>query len=261
LEKTINNNVRPKKQLGQHFLTDQRIAARIAALAAPTPEEKLLEIGPGKGILTQKLLTQWPNELEVIELDTEAVNYLRQQTWANTERLNILSADALMISWPTVPTVLAANLPYNISSPIFFKLLTYCAYFRRAVVMIQKEVADRIAALPGNKNYGILSVLMGAYYEVTKEIQVPAGAFFPPPKVQSTVISFTRKTVIPTIAFDAFKTVVKTAFNQRRKTLNNALRGLIPADLPAAIGQRRAETLSVSEFMELTALYLGSMGK
>ncbi len=250
-----NLTVRPKKHLGQHFLTDGGTARKIVALLQAAPDELVMEIGPGKGVLTQHLV-QLTNAVEAVEFDAESVAYLAAQLPAPT--LRVVQADVLQHTWPAQPLALIGNLPYNISSPIFFKLLDHHAHIRRAVVMVQREVAQRIAAGPGSKTYGILSVLIGYYYNVKYEFTVPPGAFFPPPKVHSAVISLTRNAHIAPIHYAAFARVVKAAFNQRRKTLRNALSAIqfVP---PEALAGLRAEQLSIETFAELTQLYLAAL--
>jgi 16S rRNA (adenine1518-N6/adenine1519-N6)-dimethyltransferase len=246
--------VRPKKHLGQHFLTDGGTARKIVERLQPLPDELVLEIGPGKGVLTQLLVAQGHRTLAV-EYDAESVAYLAQHL--PSPLLTVAQADVLAYDFPQQPLALIGNLPYNISSPIFFKILENRAHIRRAVVMIQREVAERIAAPPGSKTYGILSVLVGYYYAVKYEFTVPPGAFFPPPKVHSGVISLERRNLMETVPYEAFCKVVKAAFGQRRKTLRNALAsiGFVP---PAEIAPLRAEQIAIADFARLTNLYLST---
>ncbi|NBV14481.1 MAG: ribosomal RNA small subunit methyltransferase A [Sphingobacteriia bacterium] len=217
------DKVKPKKKLGQHFLRDEAIAYKIVSqLQAPT-DELVIEIGPGEGVLTQFLLPKWKNFI-AIEIDEESVHHLQQRF--QSEKISICHEDVLKYPFEEYEQDFSVigNLPYNISSPIFFQLLESRKHFREGVFMIQKEVGERIAAPPGSKTYGILSVLLSRYYTCSFMFTVKPGSFFPPPKVLSGVIRFTRKPEpdpIPT--FKVLKQVVKAAFNQRRKTLRNAL--------------------------------------
>lgn len=245
------DTVRPKKHLGQHFLTDGSTARKIVERLQPQAGELVLEIGPGKGVLTQLLVANGYQTLAV-EYDAESVAYLG--THLPSPLLTVVHADVLALAFPQQPIALIGNLPYNISSPIFFKLLENRVHVRRAVVMIQREVAERIAAPPGSKTYGILSVLIGYYYAVKYEFTVPPGAFFPPPKVHSAVISLERRNEPETVPYDAFSKVVKAAFGQRRKTLRNAL-SAIAFEAPADVAGLRAEQLPISKFVELALRY------
>ncbi|MCE7041625.1 16S rRNA (adenine(1518)-N(6)/adenine(1519)-N(6))-dimethyltransferase RsmA [Dyadobacter sp. CY312] len=216
---------------------------------------KVLEIGPGMGVLTQFLLTNEAYETHVIEIDTESVAYLKKHYEALTPR--IIEGDFLKydtsLAFPD-PFAIIGNFPYNISSQIFFRALQIRDQIPEIVCMLQKEVAMRIASPPGNKDYGILSVLLQAFYNIDYLVSVPPGAFDPPPKVQSGVIRLRRNTTERLECDEKmFFRVVKTAFNQRRKTLRNALKpiGEMP-DHPLLT--KRAEQLSVAEFVTLTQL-------
>ncbi len=248
--------VRPKKKLGQHFLVEESYADRIVA-ALPAGVGQVLEIGPGMGVLTERLIERPELDLKAIELDDESVAYL-QARWP--ERDLVIEGDALKMDWLALrgeSFALIGNYPYNISSPLFFRMLELREHISVCVCMVQKEVADRIAAPPGSKTYGLLSPLCQAYFEVENLLSVPPSAFLPPPKVQSAVLRFTRKETAPDIDFDLFKRVVKTAFGQRRKTLRNALKPLTSA-APAGTEvflDRRAEQLSWQEFVQLAGLY------
>lgn len=249
-------NVKPKKSLGQHFLTDMNIAARIAA----TVQEytiPVLEIGPGMGVLTQFLLQQGSN-VTVVELDHESVEYLTE----NYPQLQgkILEADFLKLPLDELFTgnfCVIGNYPYNISSQIFFKVLDYKDRIPCCSGMLQKEVAQRIAAKPGSKTYGILSVLLQAWYDIEYLFTVDEHVFNPPPKVKSAVIKMTRNNVTQ-LGCDEhlFKTVVKTGFNQRRKTLRNSLKSLLPEgaknETTDPVFDQRPEQLSVEQFIALT---------
>lgn len=248
--------VRAKKHLGQHFLKDMPTASAIAgALTGHGGYGKALEIGPGMGVLTQFLLNDTRFETWVIEIDTESVEYLN--AYFPPLKGRILEGDFL--KWRPVgmgtPFAVIGNFPYNISSQIFFRVLEYRDEVSEVVCMLQKEVAQRIASPPGNKDYGILSVLLQAFYTIEYLFTVAPGMFSPPPKVQSGVIRLKRNAVSGLDCDEKlFFTVVKTAFNQRRKMLRNALKPLgweIPENRFLDL---RAEQLGVAEFEELTRL-------
>ena len=251
--------VRAKKALGQHFLTDQGVARSIvAALGADSPARDVLEIGPGMGVLTQYLLGRADIDLKLIEIDSESVAYLLTHFPGMEGRL--MEGDYLRLDMARIfpgPYRVIGNFPYNISSQIFFKILEDKDRVPEVVCMIQKEVADRIAEKPGSKVYGILSVLLQAWYDIEYVMSVGSGAFAPPPKVQSAVIRL-RRNARTALGCDErlFKQVVKTAFNQRRKTLRNALKPLLPegADTSDPIFDLRAERLGVEDFVRLTRL-------
>ena len=249
---------RAKKALGQHFLTDQHIAKTIVASLTDSPVRDVLEIGPGMGVLTQYLLQREDIDLKLVELDEESVDYLLTHFPGMQGKLYL--ADYLKLDihklFPAQYRVIG-NFPYNISSQIFFKILDDKDLVPEVVCMIQKEVADRIAEKPGTKTYGILSVLLQAWYDIDYIISVGSGAFAPPPKVQSAVIRLRRNSRTELGCDEKlFKTVVKTAFNQRRKTLRNALKPILPEgfDSSAEIFDLRAEKLSVEDFVALTTL-------
>ena len=249
--------VRPKKFLGQHFLTDLGIAKDIADTVDTCPTLPVLEVGPGMGVLTQFLL-QKDRPLKVVELDRESIAYLH----ANFPTLegNIIEGDFLKMDLQQVfggqPFVLTGNYPYNISSQIFFKMLDNKNLIPCCTGMIQKEVAERMAAGPGSKTYGILSVLMQAWYSVEYLFTVHEHVFNPPPKVKSAVIRMTRNDTQELGCDEAlFKQVVKTTFNQRRKTLRNSIKPIVGPDCPLLTDElfnRRPEQLSVAEFISLT---------
>ena len=254
--------VRAKKALGQHFLTDQSIAKAIVdalSVAASAPSDlprDVLEIGPGMGVLTQYLLQREDIDLKLVELDGESVDYLLTHFPGMQGKL--YQADYLRLDihklFPGAYRVIG-NFPYNISSQIFFKILDDKDRVPEVVCMIQKEVAERIAEKPGSKTYGILSVLLQAWYEIDYVMTVGSGAFAPPPKVQSAVIRL-RRNARTELGCDErlFKNVVKTAFNQRRKTLRNALKPLLPEGFDASdpVFDLRAERLGVEDFVALT---------
>jgi 16S rRNA (adenine1518-N6/adenine1519-N6)-dimethyltransferase len=251
--------VRAKKALGQHFLTDQGVARSIvAALSADSPVRDVLEIGPGMGVLTQYLLGREDIDLKLIEIDSESVAYLLTHFPGMEGRL--MEGDYLRLDMARIfpgPYRVIGNFPYNISSQIFFKILEDKDRVPEVVCMIQKEVADRIAEKPGSKVYGILSVLLQAWYDIEYVLSVGSGAFAPPPKVQSAVIRL-RRNQRTALGCDEklFKQVVKTAFNQRRKTLRNALKPLLKEgqDTSDPIFDLRAERLGVEDFVRLTQL-------
>ena len=248
--------VKPKKYLGQHFLQDEDIACRIAATLDDYRSLPVLEIGPGMGVLTRPLLDKGHN-LTVIELDTESVEYLDRHFPELAGR--ILSEDFLKCDLSAVFTgdfCVIGNYPYNISSQIFFKVLDYKDRIPCCSGMIQKEVAERLASPPGNKSYGILSVLLQAWYDIEYLFTVSEEVFMPPPKVKSAVIRMTRNSRRELGCDEVlFKQVVKTAFNQRRKTLRNSLGSLLDkAYMTDAAYNRRPEELSVEEFISLTRI-------
>jgi len=246
--------VKPKKHLGQHFLKDLNIAKKIANCLTGKGYKKVLEIGPGTGVLTRFLLEK-DFETSVVEIDSESTSYLEKHFPQLNDR--IISTDFLKLSLEDYfdePIAIIGNFPYNISSQIVFKALENKALIPEFAGMFQKEVALRIAAEPGSKTYGIISVLTQAFYDVEYLFSVPPQVFNPPPKVDSGVIRLVRKTDtnLP-VSEILFRKVVKTAFNQRRKTLRNSLKSL---DLSKklqedAIFALRPEQLSVSQFIEL----------
>lgn len=258
--------VKPKKFLGQHFLTDLDVARRIADTVDACADLPILEVGPGMGVMTQFLM-QKQRPLKVVELDYESVEYLRR-TWPQMED-DIIEDDFLKMhlhrTFNGQPFVLTGNYPYNISSQIFFKMLDNRDIIPCCTGMIQKEVADRICAAPGSKAYGILSVLIQAWYTPEYLFTVEPNVFNPPPKVRSAVICL-RRNDTQTLACDEnlFRRVVKTTFNQRRKMLRVNLRPLIAelgllddGHIPEALSQAidltlRPEQLSLAQFIELT---------
>jgi len=247
--------VRPKKHLGQHFLKDQNIASKIAdAMTGHGGYKTALEVGPGTGVLTQFLLEK-EYEIHAVEMDAESVAYLKQNIIQLSD--NLIEGDFLKLELKSIteePLCVIGNFPYNISSQIFFKVLDNRNHVPECIGMIQKEVADRIAAEPGSKTYGILSVLLQAYYDIDYLFKVPPGVFHPPPKVDSAVIRLRRNS---TKALDCderkFVQVVKAAFNQRRKTLRNALKTFTFATAPDEhLLTLRAERLCVEDFVHIT---------
>ena len=250
--------VRAKKALGQHFLTDQTIARNIVAALTVSDVRDVLEVGPGMGVLTQYLLEREDIDPRMIEIDGESVEYLLTHFPGIQGKL--MEGDYLRLNMRKIfpgPYRVIGNFPYNISSQIFFKILDDKDLVPEVVCMIQKEVAERIAEKPGTKTYGILSVLLQAWYDIEYLFTVGSGAFAPPPKVQSAVIRLRRNSRTGLGCDEKkFKLFVKTAFNQRRKTLRNALKPLIPEGLDTsdAMFDLRAERLGVEDFVYLTNL-------
>lgn len=272
-------SVRPKKFLGQHFLTHLPTAQAIADTVDACPDIPVLEVGPGMGVMTQYLVTK-DRELKVVEIDFESVAYLREH-FPSLEN-QIIEDDFLKMhlehTFEGRPFVLTGNYPYNISSQIFFKMLDYRNLIPCCTGMIQKEVAERLAASPGCKAYGILSVLVQLYYKVDYLFTVEPGVFNPPPKVRSAVVRMTRNEVEhPGCDEDLLRRVVKTTFNQRRKMMRGSIKPLLAEldqhckgaapnhteFLAQPLLTRRPEQLSVAEFIDLTNLvaqhYEGSL--
>lgn len=255
---------RPKKRFGQNFLRDRSVIDRILAAAELIPTDQVLEIGPGMGALTDRMLPLVAR-LQVMELDRDLIAALHER---QAPHLVIHEGDALRFDWSELlgagPHKLVANLPYNISSQILFKLLDHRRLFSRAVLMFQKEVGDRIAALPGTGDYGILSVFCQLWFDVRRVVTVPPGAFYPPPKVTSVVLAFAplAEARVPVVDEAFFRRVVKAAFAQRRKTLRNTLAasGLGFPGFEERLAEggidpgRRGETLDLAEFARLADL-------
>ena len=263
--------VRAKKALGQHFLTDQKVARAIVdALQPPVAPFPVLEVGPGMGVLTQYLLERKDIDLKMVEIDSESVSYLLTHFQGMQGRL--MEADFLSLKLEKIfpeRFAIIGNFPYNISSQIFFKVLDYKDRIPQVVGMVQKEVAERIAEGPGSKTYGILSVLLQAWYDIEYLFTVGSGCFAPPPKVESAVIRLQRNSRQELGCDEAlFKTVVKTAFGQRRKMMRNPLKPLARAKaerngwnedqladfLAQPVFSLRPEQLSVEDFVALTNL-------
>ena len=261
--------VKPKKNLGQHFLTDLTIARRIADTVDACPDIPVLEIGPGMGVLTQFLIEK-PRPVCAVEIDRESIAYLRQHfpvadastPVEATTALGLISGDFLRMDLHELfggrQFVLTGNYPYDISSQIFFKMLDNRDLIPCCTGMIQREVALRMASQPGSKTYGILSVLIQAWYHVDYLFTVEPSVFNPPPKVQSAVIRMTRNDV-STLGCDEqlFRRVVKAVFNQRRKMLRVSLRQLLPAEAIATLQTDltlRPEQLTIPQFVALTNL-------
>jgi 16S rRNA (adenine1518-N6/adenine1519-N6)-dimethyltransferase len=255
---TVMTSVRAKKNLGQHFLKDKNIALKIVDSLQANNAEKVLEVGPGMGVLTQFLIQNKHYETSVVEIDRESVDYLKTHFPELDGR--IFSEDFLKMDFQKFsekPFAVIGNFPYNISSQIFFKVLENRNLIPEVVGMIQKEVADRLCEGPGTKTYGILSVLLQAFYDVEYLFTVSEHVFLPPPKVKSAVIRLVRNQTeqLPCDESLFFK-LVKAAFNQRRKTLRNSLKAFLsdPTIKEDEIFSKRPEQLSVSDFLSLTRL-------
>ncbi len=250
--------VKPKKHLGQHFLRDLNIARKISSsLDELSTVTNVLEVGPGTGVLTQYLLERYGDNFYAIEVDIESVDFLRVAYPQLGKRL--IYNDFLKLNISDIfqePFRLIGNLPYNISSQIFFKVIDHKDLIPEVVCMIQKEVAERLASKPNSKQYGILSVFLQAFYEVKYLFTVNEQVFDPPPKVKSAVIRLTRN---QTLKLDCneilFRKVVKSAFNQRRKTIRNSLKSAGFSTLPETeYLSMRPEQLGVNDFVELVRL-------
>ncbi len=252
--------VKPKKNLGQHFLTDLSIAKRIADTVDACPEIPILEIGPGMGVLTQYLVEK-PREVKAVEIDSESVAFLYERFPKLHE--NIIGKDFLKMDLNEIfdgkQFVLTGNYPYDISSQIFFKMLDYKELIPCCTGMIQREVALRMAATPGNKAYGILSVLIQAWYDVEYLFTVDEYVFNPPPKVKSAVVRMVRNNVTDLGCDEIlFKRLIKTVFNQRRKMLRVSLKQMMNNEkvsegfFEQEMMTKRPEQLSIEQFVELT---------
>lgn len=251
------NTVKPKKFLGQHFLTDLHVAQRIADTVDACPDLPVLEVGPGMGVLTQYIIPKG-REFKVVEIDFDSVPYLHEHFPQLGD--NIIEGDFLQMNLRDLfdgrPFVLTGNYPYNISSQIFFKMVENKDLIPCCTGMIQKEVAERMAALPGSKTYGVLSVLIQAWYDVEYLFTVDEHVFNPPPKVKSAVIRLTRNGKI-SLGCDEqlFRRIVKTVFTMRRKMMRNGMKQILGKDSPMLadpLFTQRPEQLSVQEFVELT---------
>ncbi len=259
---------RTKKRFGQHFLHDRTVIDKIIAAAQLDSQQQVVEIGPGLGVLTDELLPRSAH-VQVMEIDYDLIERLKAR---KDSRLSVHSGDVLKLPWRDFldqpPYILVANLPYNISSQIVFRLIEHRDLFQQMVLMFQREVGQRLVADPGGKDYGILSVLCQLWYDIKTVAVVKPGAFTPPPKVDSIVLNFQS---LKTPRFDPvdevlFKKVVKGAFTQRRKTLRNSLlaSGFAAAEIDSALQQagifpgRRGETLTLENFSQLTKAFFFS---
>ncbi len=249
------DKVKAKKYLGQHFLTDKNIAQKIVESLSDN-NTNIVEIGPGMGVLTEFLIQKTHYCLKVIEIDNESVVYLQQHYPTLNDK--IVNADFLKIDLKNIFTdnfAVIGNFPYNISSQILFKIIDYRQQITEVVGMFQKEVAVRVAAMPEGKEYGILSVLLQAYYDIEYLFTVHENVFSPPPKVKSAVIRLKRNNVQKLECDEQqFKLIVKTAFNQRRKTIRNSLKSILFEEgfVSNPIFDKRPERLSVADFIYLT---------
>ncbi len=256
---------RTKKRFGQHFLHDRSVIDRIIVAAQLDPQQQVVEIGPGLGVLTDELLSRSAH-VQVIEIDRDLIKRLEER---NDSRLSINGGDVLKLPWRDFltqpPYTMVANLPYNISTQVVFRLLDHRDLFNRMVLMFQREVGERLAASPGGKDYGILSVLCQLWYDIKTVTIVKPGAFTPPPRVDSIVLNFqplSQPRVDP-VDVVLFRQVVKGAFTQRRKTLRNSLlaSGFVADDIDYALSESgvspgcRGETLTLQNFSDLTAFF------
>lgn len=256
------SDYRTKKRFGQHFLHDRSVIEKIISAAKLSIEQEVVEIGPGLGVLTDQLLPL-ASHVHVMEIDRDLIERLEAR---QDNRLTVHAGDVLKTDWLRIllapPYTLVANLPYNISSQIVFKLLEHRQLFQRMVLMFQREVGERLVAEPGGKDYGILSVLCQLWYDIDVVTLVKPGAFNPPPKVDSIVLNFQPLSAprVDPVDEQFFQKVVKAAFTQRRKTLRNSLLagGFAAADIDSAVvsaeidPNRRGETLSLQDFSNLT---------
>ncbi|WP_420577999.1 16S rRNA (adenine(1518)-N(6)/adenine(1519)-N(6))-dimethyltransferase RsmA [Ekhidna sp.] len=246
-------SVKPKKHLGQHFLKDENIALKIVEALKNENNLPVLEIGPGTGVLTKYLIEKDGLDFYALDVDTESIEYLKSAYPSHADRF--LYQDYLKYNVSFDRFNVIGNFPYNISSQLFFKIWDDRNQVDEVVCMIQKEVADRICEKHGNKTYGILSVLLQAFFDIEYLFKVPPGVFNPPPKVQSAVIRLKRNEIKQLPCDEQlFKRVVKAGFGKRRKTLRNALKDLNLSDAVKALPvmDQRAEQLSVQEFISLT---------
>lgn len=253
----MNDQVRAKKHLGQHFLNDENIALKIVQSLKNDAYKYVLEVGPGMGVLTKYLLAEKKYETSVIDIDKESIAYLKVKFPELNNR--IIDGDFLKIDFSLLfnrqPFAVIGNFPYNISTEILFKILDHKNQIPEVVGMFQKEVAERIAANPGNKTYGITSVLLQTFYDIEYLFTVNENVFNPPPKVKSAVIRLTRNNTKKLSCDEKlFKQIVKAGFNQRRKTLRNAIKAFkIKNEFNTHIFlTKRAEELSVNDFVQLT---------
>lgn len=244
--------VKPKKQLGQHFLHDKNIAQKIVNLLGDAPV--IMEVGAGMGILSSYLQEKYSEKMMYFDIDAESVKYLIEKLPLPAEQ--VFLEDFLKFDFGKIDKEIniIGNFPYNISSQLFFKILENKDKVNQVVCMIQKEVAQRIAASEGSKNYGILSVLLQTFYNIKYQFTVNENVFIPPPKVKSAVIELKRNT-IKSIGCNEklYIRIIKAAFNQRRKVLSNSLAGIVAKEhIPQKFSTKRPEQLNIKEFIELT---------
>lgn len=253
-----------RKRFGQHFLRDPNVIRRIIASINPQPDQVMVEIGPGEGVLTQHLVEQ-VQSLTVIEIDRDLIPRLERK-FGQQEAFQLIESDVLKIDFTELAQQLKqaqlrviGNLPYNISTPLMFHLCQSRRVISDMVFMLQKEVVDRMVAKPGNKTYGRLSVMIQYYCQVQALFDIGPKAFSPPPKVDSSVVQMIpyQQSPYPEVDEGRFTDIVRAAFNHRRKTLSNCLKGLLTAEQIAAAGIEpsiRAENLSVAEFVQLSLI-------
>ena len=262
------NKHRARKRFGQHFLKDENVVTQILAVINPQPGDHIVEIGPGLGVLTEALLS-CVTEMDAVELDRDIIPLLAERCEL-VGNLTIHEADALQFDFTTLATDkrllrIVGNLPYNISTPLMFHLIGASQHIRDMHFMLQKEVVNRLAATPGNKDYGRLSIMMQYNCQVNSLFDVPPESFDPPPKVNSAVVRLVPHKTPPVKVNNvtALEKVVTQAFSQRRKTLRNTLKPLLSAESIEALGVdpvRRAETLSLEEFANLANAAAGING-
>ena len=254
---------RARKRFGQHFLQDVNVVTRIVNAINPQLDDHIVEIGPGPGVLTEALLAH-VHQMDAVELDRDLIPRLAERC-GPLGKLTIHAADALRFDFSSLvsdqrPLRVVGNLPYNISTPLMFHLLEYRHLIRDMHFMLQKEVVDRLAAKPGNKDYGRLSVITQYHCQVESLFDVPPDAFTPPPKVNSSIVRLVPyvNPVVSVVDLQALETIVTAAFSQRRKTLRNTLRNYLSAEQLEAEGVepgRRAETVSLGEFAKLANVF------
>jgi len=250
---------RSRKRFGQNFLTDENVIYQIIDSIAPRSSDHLVEIGPGKGALTQPLLDSG-GVLDAIELDRDLAVYLRKK-FASRDNFTLYNEDALYFNLSTLPIPneklrIVGNLPYNISTPLIFRLLEQFRYLEDMHFMLQKEVVDRLTATPGSKNYGKLSVIIQYYSTIEQLFEVPAACFSPAPRIISAAVQLVprKEFIIKVDNIEVFRKVISKSFSMRRKTLRNNLKGLVSIEELSSLGiepGRRAETLELEEFAQL----------
>lgn len=260
----MSNFASPRKSLGQNFLQDQNIISKIVGSLNISKDDIVVEIGPGRGALTE-LILPLAKQLHLVEFDHDLVRYWTDRS-ESLAQLEVHGVDVLKFDFEKIigqvdrPIKVIGNLPYNISSPVLFHLMNYAEHIHSQIVMLQKEVVERMASGPGSKQYGRLSVMLQQRYTIENLFTVPPGAFFPPPKVDSAIARLTPLSDVPypVASQEDFALLVKQAFSQRRKTLRNTLKGLLDTDQIESVGvepSARAETLGIEQFSALTNVY------
>lgn len=263
----MTNFAAPRKSLGQNFLQDDNIINKIVSSLNVNDNDIVVEIGPGRGALTE-LILPLASKLHLVEFDYDLVRFWEERS-ENSKTLTVHGVDVLKFDFDTIikvsdrPLKIIGNLPYNISSPVLFLLMKYADHIHSQIVMLQKEVVERMASEPGSRQYGRLSVMLQQRYNIEYLFTVPPGAFFPPPKVDSAIARLTPLTDIPhpVEKQEDFAMIVKQAFSQRRKTLRNTLKTRLSSEQIESVGinpTARAETLSIKDFAALTNLYTQS---